>query len=75
MVVQKSLHNMSLLGEQTQTDNFSSKTLRRFYSIFTVLHSGAFCQDMNIFVSGYGNLSSDTDLFFIRFVYEEKIKF
>ena len=64
---------MILLGEKTQTDNFSSKTLRRFYSIFTGLHSGAFCQVTDIFVSGYGNLNTDTHLFFIRFVYEAKL--
>ena len=73
-VVQKSAHNMILSGKQTQTDNFSSETLRRFESVLTGPHSGAFCQIMNIFVSGYGNLNIDTDLLFIRFVYEEKIK-
>ena len=70
-MVQKSLHNMILPGKQTQTDNFSSETLRRFESILTGPHSGAFRQMMDIFVSGYGN----TDLLFIRFVYEEKIQF
>ena len=74
-VVQKSWHNMILPGEQTQTDNFSSETLRKVESIFTSLHSGALCQIMDIFLSGYGNLNTDTELFFIRFVYEEKIKF
>ena len=66
---------MTLPGKQTQTDNFSSETLRRFESILTGPHSGAFCQIMDIFVSGYGNLNIDTDVLFIRFVYEEKIKF
>ena len=74
-VAQKSVHNMILPGNQTQTDNFSSETLRRFESILTGPHSGAFCRIINIFVSGYGNLNIDTDLLFIRFVYEEKIKF
>ena len=74
-VAQKSVHNMILPGKQTQTDNFSSKTLRRFESILTGPHSGAFCRIMDIFVSGYGNFNIDTDLLFIRFVYEEKIKF
>ena len=54
-VVQKSLHNMISPGKQTQTDNFSSETLRRFESILTGPHSGAFCQIMDIFVRGYGN--------------------
>ena len=74
-VAQKSVHNMILPGKQTQTDNFSSETLHRFESISTGPHSGAFCRIMDIFVSGYGNLNIDTDLLFIRFVYEEKIKF
>ena len=30
---------------------------------------------MDIFVSGYGNLKIYTDLLFIRFLNEEKIKF
>ena len=71
-VIQKSLQNMILLGKHTQTDNFSSETLRRFESILTGPHSGAFCQIMDIFQSGYGNLSIDTDLLFICFVYEEE---
>ena len=66
---------MILPGKQTQTDNFNSETLRRFESILTGPHSGAFCRIMDIFVSGYGKLNIDTDLLFIRFVYEEKIKF
>ena len=73
-VAQKSVHNVILPGKQTQTDNYSSKTLRRFESILTGPHSGAFCQIMDIFVSGNGNLNIDTDVLFIRFVYEEKIK-
>ena len=74
-VVQKSLHNMISPGKQTQTENFTSETLRRFESILTGPHSGAFWQIMDIFVSGYGILNIDIDLLFIRFVYEEKIKF
>ena len=74
-LVQKSLHNMISPGKQTQTDNFSSEILRRFEPILTGPHSGAFCQIMDIFVCEYGNLNIDTDLLFIRFVYEEKIKF
>ena len=37
-------------------------------------HSGAFCQIMDIFVTGYGNMTIDTDLLFVRLVYE-KFKF
>ena len=74
-VVQKSLHDMISPGKQTQTDNFSSEILRRFESILTGPHSGAFCQVMDTFVSGYGTLNIDTELLFIRFVYEEKLNF
>ena len=73
-VEQKSVHNKILPGKQTQTDNFSSETLRRFESILTGPHSGAFSRIMDNFVSGYGKLNIDTDLLFIRFVYEEEIK-
>ena len=72
---QKSMHNMILPSKQIQTDNFSSETLRRFEKILTGLHSGAFCQIMDIFVSGYGNMTIDTELLFVRLNYEEKIKF
>ena len=72
---QKSMHNMILPSKQIQTDNFSSETLRRFEKILTGPHSGAFCQIMDIFVSGYGNMTIDTDLLFVRLIYEEKIKF
>ena len=44
-VAQKSVQNMILPGKQTQTDNFSSETLRRFESILTGPHSGAFLSD------------------------------
>ena len=74
-MVQKSLHNMISPSKQTQTNNFISETLRRFESILTGPHSGAFCQILDYFVSGYGNLNINTDLLFIRFVYEEKINF
>ena len=74
-LVQKSLHNMISPCKQTQTDSFSTETLRRFESILTGPHFGAFYQIMDIFLSGYGKSSIDTDLLFVRFVYEEKIKF
>ena len=74
-LVHKSLHNMISPGKQTQTDDFSCANLRRFESIFTGPNSGGFCQIMDIFVNGYENLTIDTDLLFIRFVYEEKINF
>ena len=48
-VAQKSVQNMILPGKPTQTDNFSSETLRRFESILTGPHSGAFLSDNGYF--------------------------
>ena len=74
---QKSLQNCitNSNNQQTQTDSFASESLKRFQNILSVPHSGAFCQIMDIFLSGYGNLLVDTDVLFVRIVYEEKIKF
>ena len=49
--------------------------LKRFEKILHGPHSGAFCQIMDIFVSGYGKLDIDNDVLCVRLVYEEKIKF
>ena len=74
---QKSLQNCITKSnnQQTQTDSFASESLKRFQNILSGPHSGAFCQIMDIFLSGYGNLLVDTDVLFVRIVYEEKIKF
>ena len=37
--------------------------------------SGVFCKVMDIFVSGYRKLDIDSELLFVRLVFEEKIKF
>ena len=74
---QKSLQNCITKSnnQQTQTDSFASESLKRFQNILSGPHSGAFCQIMDIFLSGYGKLLVDTDVLFVRIVYEEKIKF
>ena len=74
---QKSLQNCITKSnnQQTQTDSFASESLKRFQNILSGPHSGAVCQIMDIFLSGYGNLLVDTDVLFVRIVYEEKIKF
>ena len=61
--------------QQLQTDRLSTETLKRFEKILHGPHSGAFCQIMDIFVSGYGKLDIDNDVLCVRLVYEEKIKF
>ena len=74
---QKSLQNCITKSnnQQTQTDSFASESLKRFRNILSGPLSGAFCQIMDIFLSGYGNLLVDADVLFVRIVYEEKIKF
>ena len=69
---QKSLQNFITMSnnQQTQTDSFARESLKRF----EIILSGAFCQIMDIFLSGYSNLLVDTDVLFVRIVYEEKIK-
>ena len=62
----------SIVPQKTQTDQFSSETLKRVESILSGPHSGAFCQIMDIFMSGFGKLNIDSDLLFVRLVYEEK---
>ena len=75
---QKTIHNTISAGtghEQTQTDQICTETLKRFENILSGPHSGAFCKVMDIFVSGYGKLDIDSELLFVRLVFEEKIKF
>ena len=62
-------------NQQLQTDRLSTETLKRFEKILHGPHSGAFCQIMDIFVSGYGKLDIDNEVLCVRLVYEEKIKF
>ena len=76
-VPQKTIHNFvcSTISSKTQTDQFSKETLKRVESILSGPHSGAFCQIMDIFMSGFGKLNIDSDLLFVRLVYEEKTQF
>ena len=61
--------------EQTQTDQICTETLKRVENILKGPHSGAFCKVMDTFLSGYGKLDIDSELLFVRLVFEEKIKF
>ena len=56
------------------SDFFCSESIRRVENILSGPHSGACCQAMDIFVSGYGKLKIDSDLLSVRLVYEEKIE-
>ena len=77
IVPQKTIHNFvcSTISSKTQTDQFSSETLKREESILSCSHSGDFCQIMDIFMSGFVKLNIDSDLLFVRLVYGEKIQF
>ena len=75
VVAQKTIYNARPPSKQVQTDFVNSETIRRIENILSGPHSGAFCQIMDLFVSGYGKLKIDTDLLSVRLVYEEKINF
>ena len=75
VVAQKTIYNARPPSKQVQTDFVNSETIRRVENILSGPHFGAFCQIMDIFVSGYGKLNIDNDLLSVRLVYEEKIKF
>ena len=61
--------------EQTQTDQICTETLKGVENILSGPHSGAFCKVMDIFVIGYGKLDIDSELLFVRLVFEEQFKF
>ena len=65
----------STISSKTQTDQFRSEVLKRVKSILSGPHSGAFCQIVDIFVSGFGKLNIGSDLLFVSLVYEEKTQF
>ena len=62
-------------NQKNQTDQLTTETLKRFQSILSGPHAGAFCQTMDTFISGYGKLEINSDVLCVRFLYEEKIKF
>ena len=73
VVARKTIYNVRPPSKQTQSDFVNSETLRRVETILYGPHSGAFCQTMDIFMSGYGKLNIDSDLLSVCFVYEEKL--
>ena len=62
-------------SKQIQTDFVNCENLRRVETILYGPRSSAFCQVMDIFLSGYGKLNNNSDLLSVCFVYEEKVKF
>ena len=75
VVAQKTIYNVRPPSKQTQTDFVNRENLRRVERVLYGPHSGALCQIMDIFMSGYGKLNIDSDLLSVRFVCEEKVKF
>ena len=69
VAAQKTIYNVRPPSKQTQTDFVNSETLRRVETILYGPHSGAFCQIMDIFVSGYGKVNIDSDLLSVRLVH------
>ena len=62
-------------SRHVQTDEMFTETLKRFKSLINGPHSAAFCKIMAILTSGYGKLDVDTDVLFVKFIVEEKVKF
>ena len=62
-------------SRHVQTDKMITETLKRFESLINGPHSAAFCKIMDILTSGYGKLDVDTDVLFVKFIVEEKVKF
>ena len=62
-------------SRHVQTDEMNTETLKRFESLINGPHSAALCKIMDILTSGYGKLDVDTDVLFVKFIVEEKVKF
>ena len=58
-VAQKTIYNVRPPSKETQTDFVNSETLRIVETFLCGPHSGALCQIMDIFISGYGKLHID----------------
>ena len=53
----------------------NTETLKRFESSINGPHSAAFCKIRDILTSGYRKLDVDTDVLFVKFIVEQKVKF
>ena len=61
-------------SRHVQTDEMNTETLKRFENLINGPHSAAFCKIMDILTSGYGKLDVDTDVLFVKFIVEGKVK-
>ena len=77
-IAQETIHNTILTEtgyQQMQTDEICTLTLKRVENILSGLNSGDFCKVMNIFVSGYRKIGSDSELVFFVLYLEKKLNF
>ena len=58
-----------------QTDEMETETLRRFKRLINGPHSATFCKIMDILTNGYVKFDVHTDVLFVKFIVEEKVKF
>ena len=62
-------------SRHVQTDEMNTETLKRFESLINGPHSAAFCKIRDILTSRYRKLDVDTDVSFVKFIVEQKVKF
>ena len=55
-------------NQPIQTDQLTTETLKRFQSILSGPHVGAFCQIQDIFIGGYEKLEIISDFLCVRFL-------
>ena len=78
VTAQKTIHNTFSTAtsyEQTQIEQICTETLKRVGNILRGPHSEVLCKVMDIFLSGCGKLDIDSELLFVRLVFEKKINF
>ena len=62
-------------SRHVQTDEMNTEYLKRFESLINGPHCAAFCKIRDLWAIGYGKLDVDTDVLFVKFIVEEKVKF
>ena len=62
-------------SRQVQTDEMNTETMRRFESFNNGSHSAAFSKIMDKLTSGYGKFDVDNNVFFVKFIVDEKYEF
>ena len=60
---------------QTQTDLITNVTIKRFTNILNGENAAELSRIIDIFLSGYGGMESDSNTLFVKFIKEKKFKF